>query len=227
MIKKQRLKAESVKILTPEFQASFPNLFTPKAAPGSDKLKYSLVMLFQVKETAKSKAEGRKVVDIKPLKDAVSAVLAEKFGPDKSKWPPFGDGPGLFKLPFRSGEEPGKKDAAGLGEGIMFINATKNGDQIKPGIVHAHAGPDNRPAPLTVPTDFYGGCYARATVNPYFWEYMGRMGVSFGLQNVQKLRDGEPFGGGVAAENEFDAIQIPGGATPAGVVAATGDPLGL
>jgi hypothetical protein len=54
--------------------------------------------------------------------------------------------------------------------------------------------------------DFYSGCYARATITAYGYDKAGNVGVAFGLQNVQKLRDGEAFSGRTAAENDFDAV---------------------
>lgn len=219
---KQRMKSEGVKIQTEEFRMSFPNLFTARAAKPGDKAKFGVTMQFQVLETEKSKKEGRKVVSVENLKEAVRNVLAEKFGADRSKWPPFGDKSGQIQVPFHDGAAHDKKDKPGLGEGIMFVAATKNADQVRPGVVDSVAGPDGKPRPIVAPSDIYGGCYGRATINPYFWEYMGKMGVSFGLQNVQKLRDGERFGGGTEAADDFDAIPAPTGATPA--VPAAGAP---
>ena len=214
---KQRMKSELVKIVTPEFRAGFPALFEArKANPTSatEKAKFSIVMLFQVADTAQSKKENRSKVDLEPLKNLVRNVIIEKFGADRTKWPKFGVNSGELQTPFRKGDVPEKKDKPGFGEGIEFAAASTLN---KPGIVQPWAGPDNRPAPLTVPSDFYGGCYARATVNAYYWEYMGKMGVSLSLQNVQKLRDGEPFGGRTAADKDFDAIEA---AVPAGAPAA-------
>lgn len=223
---KQRMKSEQVKIVTPEFRVAYPAVFEPKA-PGNDpnaKKKYSVVMLFQVKETAKSKADGAAVVSIQPLKDLVRAVLEEKYGADRTKWPAISTVPGgevgKILLPFRDGAE--KKDKAGFGDGIIFVNAGAPGTGMRPGIVHAHAGPDGRPAPLTVPSDFYGGCYARAKVNVYWWEYMGKIGVSLGLINIQKLRDGEPLGGGEDAAQSFDAIEPPTGGVAAAETQSSG-----
>jgi len=48
------------------------------------------------------------------------------------------------------------------------------------------------------------------------------------LDNVQKIRDGEPFSGRMKAEDAFDAIEQPGGPVGAAVGvggANTGDPL--
>ena len=219
MAKNQKTQAEKEKILTPEFRVSFPAIFEPRAAQPGDKAKYGVTMLFRVTETAESKRLGEKVVDIAPLKDAVRLVAEQKFGTDRTKWP-------KLKLPFRSTaqeEDAAKKNQPGYDTGVIFAMASCPGTNARPGIVYSHAGPDGRPAPLTIPSDFYGGCYARATINPYYWEYMGKQGISFGLQNVQKLRDGEPFGSRAAAENDFDAVEIPAGL----LTCATADPLGL
>lgn len=226
MAKKEKVAAEKEKIHSPEFRASFPALFEPRAAKKGDKAYYSITMLFRVAETPESKERGEKVVSIQVLKDAVKAVAEQKFGTDRSKWP-------KLKLPFRScltEEDKNKKGKPGIDDGVIWVEA-KSDPQYnpRPGVVFSHAGPDGRPAPLTIPTDFQGGCYAQATVNPYHWEYMGKQGISFGLQNVQKLRDGESFGGRGTAENDFDAVDAPsGGAQPAGAAAgAVADPLGL
>lgn len=236
MAKRQQLEAEKVKLQTPEFQASFPALFEATSVNPGDKKKFSVQMLFQVKETPASKAAGRKVVDIQPLKNLVRAVIEEKFGKDQAKWPPIGDQVGMLKLPWRSGTEIGKKVAGtndyqpGYGEGIIFAAASSIN---KPGVVDAHEDKNNpgHPAPIAAPSDVYGGCFMRAKVNAYYWEYMGKKGVSLGLINAQKLKDGEPFGNRTSAANDFDAIDAPSGGSQApamaGAGAASGSDIGV
>lgn len=227
MAKKQKMKSELVKIVTPEFRASFPALFEAKAAMNSDKPKYSVQMLFRVAPNpAKPANPDEKPVDLTQLKNAVKAVVVEKFGNDPAKWPKVGSGVGELQLPFRDGNEPGKKDKEGYGPGVIFATASSDPRwNPPPKVFHPYAGADGRPALLTVPTDVYGGMYARATVNPYYWEYMGKLGVSLGLQHVQKLRDGETFSGRGSAENDFDAIPPADGGIAAPAGAAVGDPL--
>jgi hypothetical protein len=215
--KRQRLKSEDVSIHTPEFRVSYPSVFQPAELSK----KYEVVAIFQVKETAKSKEAGTKVVDIEPLKALCRNVAIEKYGPDRAKWP-------AIKFPFRDGTEPTHKDKDGYGEGTIFVTLSSKSQ--KPGIVESFAGPDGRPAPLAAESDFYAGCYARAQVNAYFWEYMGKVGISLGLQNLQKLRDGERFGGRGNAADAFAPIDAPAGAA-SGAGAAQGsnaaDPTGV
>lgn len=215
-------KKEFIKVRTPEGRASFPNLFEAKKVNETDKkAKFSTQILFRVEATPESTKAQEPVVNINELQEAVRRCITNEFGPrEGGKWPQFGDGSaGTLKLPFRSGEEPTKKDQPGYGKGVVFIQATT---ETKPGIV----GPDLNP--LSLPHELKGGDYIKATVNAYYWKYMGKQGVSFGLQNVQKVRDGEAFGNRTSADKDFDAIPAPSGATPVGAApAAAGGGIGV
>lgn len=124
--------------------------------------------------------------DFKGMKDLLKAAAIEEWG-DKI--------PANLKLPFRDGdvEKAGIEGYAGM----IFIAAAS---LQRPGVV------DAQKQPIIEPSEFYAGCYARASLNAFTWSNMGKHGVSFGLMNLQKLRDGEPFSGKVAAEDEFDAV---------------------
>lgn len=61
----------------------------------------------------------------------------------------------------------------------------------------------------------YGGCYCIAQVNAYAWEYtekgkVMKRGVSLGLMNLMKVRDGERLGGGkrISAEDAFADVEV-------------------
>lgn len=180
-------KGVAAQLTTPEFRVSYPWVFEAQEPlqPGGPK-KFSVVMLFRTKADPKKPQE--KVVDITPLKQAAMAVVVAKLGPDQAKWPK-----GL-RIPFRDGKE---KDTDGYGDGIIFVSASS---KRRPGLV------DKNLQAILEPSEFYGGCYARATIAPFYYDRAGNRGVSFGLRNVQKLRDGDPFSGGKAAEDDFDAI---------------------
>jgi hypothetical protein len=120
-------------------------------------------------------------------------TLKEKFG---AKLVP--DGQGWFKgykNPFRPGED--KPELEGY-EGMVFAAATS---MRQPGVIDAGK------ARLMSDDDFYSGCYARATVTAYAYDKSGNKGVAFGLQNLQKLADGEAFSGRVAPEDDFEAVE--------------------
>ena len=211
MNEKGTKKTKYPQAVTPMFRASFANLFEARKADVNDataKAKFSIVMLFKDKSKPEY-AKDPEAVDITPLKQLVRNAVVEKFGIDTSKWPTkvVGKDPttgkpvvvSALRLPFRDGAE---KDYDGYGPGITFCSASS---VHKPGVV------DYKRDPIVVPSDFYSGCFARATVVAFYYSNKGNQGFSFGLRNVQKIKDGEPFSGHTKAENDFDALPMPEG----------------
>lgn len=130
-----------------------------------------------------------KSTDLSPLKQAAHWACVETWGEDKSKWPK------KLRSPFRDGDE--KEDLDGY-KGMIFVNASS----LKaPGVVDAQLQPFLNEA------DFYAGCYARAELIAFTYNESGNVGVSFSLQNVQKVKDGEAFGGRRRAEDVFEAVE--------------------
>jgi hypothetical protein len=198
--KEKNTEVSATLVLTPEFRVSYPAVFQPKSAAEGQELKYSISMIFPKVKDASGK--WKSVMDSAPaeMKAAVVAAIINKWGADKTKWPK-----GL-KLPFRDGAE---KDQDGYGEGVLFVNASSKN---KPGVV------DQGVKDIIDPSKFYGGCYARAKLNAFAYDKAGNRGVAFGLNNVQLIRDGEPFGARSNPSNDFDSIPTPSG-TPAGIAA--------
>lgn len=148
-----------------------------------------------------------KDADLSALKKLAAEAAREKWG---DKIPPN------LRSPFRSGAEKAHLD--GFDENVVFVTATS---KYKPGLVNRNV------EAIIDETEFYGGCYARATVNAFAYDTSGNRGVSFGIQNVQKLRDGQPFGGRTAPEEDFEPVPgeediVDGAAAPP---PATGDDL--
>lgn len=129
-----------------------------------------------------------KKTDLASLKKAAFNAAVEKWG-SKEKFPKN------LRMPFRDGSE--RSDTPGY-EGTIFISASSKN---QPGLVNG-----KREAILDQ-KDFYAGCYARAELIAFAYVKAGNKGVSFSLQNVQKLRDGTPFSGRKNAEDVFDAVE--------------------
>lgn len=181
------------KVLTPKFRVSYPNVFEARKAPGSEKARFSLTALFtddpEVPPGSTTIAEMKKI--------ALAAAL-EKFGnTDKTK-----DliKKGKIKMPFLVPDEGKYPDECVL---MMRFSAS---DQFKPQIVDRFKGPDGKPAPIIDPNDFYPGCYARASVRAFAYDTSGNKGVSFFLNNIQKLGEGDRLDSRVNAADEFDAM---------------------
>lgn len=190
-------------LLTPEFRVSFPFVFRPqKPMNEGGTPKYSVVMLFP---------KGEKLT---ALKNAVKELLVEKLGADSQKWPKN------LTLPFK---DQGDKTMAGYEAGAVSITATS---KVRPGLVNS-ANED-----IIDEVEFYSGCYAHATVRPFFYEVKGenggvmKRGVSFGLQNIQKKRDGEPLSGRMKAQDEFEPV-AGAGTSEASVAVGSGGAMDL
>ena len=78
---------------------------------------------------------------------------------------------------------------------ISFINANS---ATAPGIVDADR------QPILERSEVYSGVYGRASINLYAFNSNGNKGIACGLNNLQKIRDGEPLGGKSRAEDDFD-----------------------
>ncbi len=168
-------------IITPQFRASYVQVFRPRKNDLNDKMEYSLVAIFP------------KGADLSALIQATGAAAVEKWGADKTKWPKN------LRNPIRKNEEREKdgKLPDGYEPGGHFITLKSTE---RPGLV------DGNRQPVIDETQVYSGCYMRAQVRAYAYLQKGNAGVSFGLQNVQKMADGEPLSGRQRAEDAFEAV---------------------
>jgi hypothetical protein len=178
--------ADPTKVRTGEFRLSFAHLFEPKTMEGQDGPPKYSLTML-----------FPKTADLSALKAAAAAACEKKWGADRNKWPKG------MRSPFRDGDE---KDYDGYA-GMIFIAASS---ATKPGVVNQSV------KPVTDPAEVFAGCYCRATVQAFAYDKAGNKGVGFSLHNVQKLRDGEPFGSKRAATDDFDAVARPVGAAAQG-----------
>ena len=57
--------------------------------------------------------------------------------------------------------------------------------------------------PILSRSEVYSGVYGRASISFYAFNSNGNKGIACGLNNLQKVRDGEPLGGKTSAESDF------------------------
>ena len=170
-------------VVTGAFVANFVNVFKPKRFDESREPEYSITMGFKKDDPC-----------LKELKRAARYALEEKFGADKDRWPK-----GL-KTPFKDGDD--KPEYPGFA-GTTYVKAANKNRQ--PELV------DRRGQLITKETEFYSGCIARAEVIAFAYDTKTNKGVSFSLQNVQKIRDGEPLSGARRAKDVFGALPLDDG----------------
>lgn len=167
-------------LLSPVCRISYPNLVTAKQIGNQGDPKFSAAFLFD-KAAQNSK-------EFKALQDAVEKAIAEK-------WP--GGRPRKLKLPFLTVDDLDQVPQ-GYDDDVVFIRTTSKN---RPQVVHRD------PNVEVDPNDVYPGLYVRASLRVYAWEHKeGGKGVSFGLGNIQVVKDGERFGGGANAADEFSAL---------------------
>lgn len=165
----------STKLVTGEVRFSYVNVFEPKSINGSDE-KYSVSLLIDKRDTKTIEAIERAI-------EAAKQAGVAKFG---GKIPP------VLKLPLRDGdtERPDDENYAGK----MFVNANC---KTKPGLIEKNG------MEIIDTTEFYSGCYGKASVTFYAFNSNGNKGIACGLNNIMKTRDGEPLGGRSRAVDDF------------------------
>ena len=159
---------------------SYANVWEPKSINGGAP-KYSVSLIIPKSDT-------------KTITKILAAIeAAYKEGEAKLK----GNGrsvPALsvLKTPLRDGDTERPDDEAYAD--AYFINANSAS---APGIVDADR------QPIIDRSEVYSGVYGRASINFYAFNSNGNKGIACGLNNLQKIKDGEPLGGKSRAEDDF------------------------
>lgn len=159
---------------------SYANIWDPKSINGGTP-KYSVSLIIPKSDK----------VTIQKIKAAIQAAYEE--GESKLK----GSGksvPSLsvIKTPLRDGDLERPDDEAY--KNAYFVNANS---ATAPGIVDADR------QQIIDRSEVYSGVYGRASINFYAFNSNGNKGIACGLNNLQKIRDGEPLGGKASAESDF------------------------
>lgn len=189
--------AKTGNYLSPVGRASFPVLVEPKpiGKAGNGEPKYQITLLFDKAAQATD--------DFKDLEQAVEKAIADKWGANR---------PRKVKSPLLTIDDLRNKIPAGYTEDHVFIRLATTA---VPGVVVKQ--PDGTLRRLDNASDLkkelYAGCDVKASVNVYAWQHdEGGAGVSFGLANVMKVGENEPFGATNAdAADDFGA-PVTGGA---------------
>lgn len=168
----------TTKVTTGKVRFCYANVFEPTAMNEGETPKYSVCILIPKSDE----------VTLNKIKKAIEAAKELGRGKivDKS-----GKIPANIKTPLRDGDIEREDDPNF--EGCYFLNASSTR---KPGIV------DRSLEPIMSKDEFYSGCYGRAALNFYAYNVNSK-GIAAGLNNLQKLEDGEPLAGGSSAAEDF------------------------
>ena len=170
------------KVITgPKTRWSYANVWDAKSINGGAP-KYSVSLIIPKSDTK----------TVEKIQAAIKAAYEE--GQSKLK----GNGksvPALsvIKTPLRDGDAERPDDEAY--KNSYFINANS---ATAPGIVDAGRNP------ILERSEVYSGVYGRASISLYAFNSNGNRGIACGLNNLQKISDGEPLGGKSRAEDDFN-----------------------
>jgi hypothetical protein len=136
--------------------------------------------------------------DLRAILKAIKTVGEAKWGSNwKKVRTPLRDGDAEKDELTEDGTTKGEKYPERLG--CYFLNARSS----KPVGVY-----DRGRNPISNPDDLYGGCKGKIALTFYPYSTQGNHGIGAGLNGVQKIADGEPFGAGrPSVESMFDLLE--------------------
>ena len=171
-----------MKVITgPDTRWSYANVWEPKSINGGTP-KYSVSLIIPKSDT----------VTVAKIKAAIEAAYKEgeaKLKGNGRSVPPLT----AIKNPLRDGDTERPDDPAYAN--AYFVNANS---ATAPGII------DTDRNEILTHSEVYSGVYGRASINFYAFNSNGNRGIACGLNNLQKIRDGEPLGGKASAASDFD-----------------------
>lgn len=159
---------------------SYANVWEPKAMEGG-KPKFSVSLIIPKSDTV---TVGK-----------IKAAIEEAYRDGQSKLKGNAKSvPALSTLrtPLRDGDLERPDDPAYAN--VYFVNANST---TAPGVVDANRNE------ILDKSEVYSGCYGRASISFYAFNANGNKGIACGLNNLQKIKDGEPLGGRASAESDF------------------------
>ena len=176
-----KVNTNPMKVITgPDTRWSYANVWEAKSINGgTPKFSVSLII---------PKSDTRTIAKIKAAIEAAYREGEAKLKGNGKTVPPLS----AIKTPLRDGDSERPDDPAYANS--YFINANSS---TAPGIVDADR------QPILERSEVYSGVYGRASINFYAFNSNGNRGIACGLNNLQKIRDGEPLGGKVSAEDDF------------------------
>lgn len=173
-------KKNNTKVVTGTVRLSYEHVWEPASIHGGEE-KYSASLIIPKSDKA----------TVNAIQKAVDAAIEEglaKFGGKKPN-------KAAIKLPLRDGDAEREDEAY---QNSFFVNANS---RTAPQIV------DRSVQPILDRNEVYSGCYIRASISFYAFNSNGNKGIACGLNNIQKIRDGEPLGGHANAADDFTTVE--------------------
>lgn len=160
---------------------SYVNVWEPRAVGGTGTPKFSVSLIIPKSDKA----------TIAKVQAAIEAAYREgeyKLKGNGKTVPPLS----ALKTPLRDGDAEKPDDPAYADSYFISANSLT-----QPGVVDAACNP------IIDHSEVYSGVYGRASIGFYCFNSQGNRGIACGLNNLQKIADGEPLGSVSTAESDF------------------------
>ena len=172
----------STQITTGKVRFSYVHVFEPYAALDGAVPKYNVTLLIPKSDK----------FTLGKIAEAMAAAKAQYAESHSGK--PL---PANCKSTLHDGDDlrPSGDEFGPECKGCMVMTVSSNR---KPVLIDANK------IPITDESELYSGCYGRAIINFYGYDTQGNKGISAGLNAIMKLHDGEPLGGGIVTDSDWD-----------------------
>ena len=175
------MNADAKRVVTGRVRMSYTHLVTPRVSEQGGEPKYSVTILIPKSDVATKQR----------LDAVIQASIAEGVA---TRW--NGARPAQPAIPIHDGDglRPTGEAFSDECRGHWVMTASS---KQKPEVIDCNMNP------IIDATQIYSGMYGRVSIRffPYF--NSGKKGIGCGLNNVQKLEDGEPLGGRTTAADDF------------------------
>lgn len=177
--------ANTTKVITGELTLSYPHLFEAYANQPGQQAKYSSTLLIPKTDTT-----TRAKIDA-AIQAAIQQGMAKNWNGIK---------PPIVAIPIHDGDGVRPSDGSSFPEECKGHWVMTASSKNQPQVVDAALNP------ILSQTEIYAGVKARVSINFYAYNFNGRKGIGCGLNNVQKIRDGEPLTSFSSATDDFTPI---------------------
>ncbi len=185
-----KVKTNPTKVITgPKTRWSYANVWEAKAPVEGATPKFSVSLIIRKDDVA----------TIEKIKKAMKAAYDEglaKLRAASKNVPTFE----AISKPLHDGDLEKPDDPAYANAYYLSANSVT-----KPGIVDADLNE------IIDHSEVYSGVYGRASVNFYVYANGVNKGIACGLNNLQKISDGEPLGSKASPESDFGSGEDDGG----------------
>lgn len=186
----EAIKLSKVRLSFPQLHEAVSNKSFPDSPPA-----FSAAFLLDPKDPAHMEILKKINAEIKRLRKEAWDLDGKPHPKEETKGFPFGKGDTKVN---DSGEV-----YKGY-EGMYFVSA-RSPEKSRPRTLNANK--QDITDPKEIEKMFYGGCYVTASINFWIQNNAAGKAVRCGLRGVQFYKDGEAFGGGRAADDEFDDLE--------------------